>query len=315
MAEKKIGILMMAYGTPRSIEEIEPYYTHIRGGRKPSKELLNELIDRYERIWEINQFAEITDQQLEKVVDRLNERYSDVQFKGYLGLKHISPFIEDAVTVMNQDGINEAVSVVLAPHYSSLSVQVYNERAQKKANEFGDLRIYSVEKWYDHPLFIDFWAKQLAKILDQMSASEKEKAVVIFSAHSLPKRILASQDPYPQQLKETISRIAEKVELPNYRLGWQSAGQTPEPWLEPDIEELTKKLFIEEGMNSFIYCPIGFVAEHMEVLYDNDICCKAITDKLGAKYYRPEMPNTDPLFIECLAQVIEAELRQKGVIR
>ena len=314
MTSKKIGVLMMAYGTPKSKEEIEPYYTHIRRGRKPPKELLDELIDRYERIRDVNQFAKITDEQVEKMVDRLNRLYPQYQFKGYLGLKHISPFIEDAVVQMHDDGITEAVSLVLAPHYSSLSVQIYNERAQKKASELDNLKIHSIKQWYDHPLLIQFWADQLEERLQRMSERERDKTVVIFSAHSLPKRILKSKDPYPAQLEETIRLIAEKVELPHYRLGWQSAGRTPEPWLEPDIEDLTRELFYQEGMTSFIYCPIGFVAEHMEVLYDNDVSCKSITDELGARYDRLAMPNTDPLFIECLSQVIAKELQRKGVL-
>lgn len=315
MAKKKIGVLMMAYGTPKSKDEIEPYYTHIRRGWKPPKELLDELIERYEQIRGLNQFAKITDEQLRRVVVQLNERVQGYQFEGYLGLKHISPFIEDAVSKMYDDGIEEAVSLVLAPHYSTLSVQIYNERAQKKASEFEGLRIYSIEQWHDHPLFIQFWAHQLEGIFQSMDESEREKAVVIFSAHSLPKRILNDNDPYPDQLKETAKLIAEKVEIPHYRMGWQSAGRTPEPWLEPDIEDLTRELFYEEGFTSFIYCPIGFVAEHMEVLYDNDVRCKTITGELGSRYYRPAMPNTDPLFIECLTQVIQKELHQKGVLK
>lgn len=315
MTGKKIGVLLMAYGTPQTKDEIEPYYTHIRRGKKPPKELLEELIQRYERIHSMNQFAKITDEQLQKVVYQLNEQYPSYEFKGFLGLKHISPFIETAIEEIHAAGISEVVSLVLAPHYSSFSVKIYNERAQKKVEELGDLRLYSIDEWYDHPLLIQFWADQLKTIFQRMTEGEKEESVVIFSAHSLPTRILAQNDPYPHQIQETARLIAEKVEIPNYALGWQSAGRTPEPWLGPDIKDLTRELHAQEGYTSFIYCPIGFVAEHMEVLYDNDIECKAVTDELGVRYFRPAMPNTHPLFIDCVTQVISEELQQKGVLR
>lgn len=315
MTRKKIGVLLMAYGTPKNKDEIEPYYTHIRRGKKPPKELLDELIERYEMISEMNHFAKITDEQLQKVVDQLNGKYPAYEFKGYLGLKHISPFIETAIESIKNDGISDIVSLVLAPHYSPLSVKVYNERARKKVDELGHVKLYSVKQWYDQPSFIQFWANQIDKIFQQMNEVEREKSVVIFSAHSLPTRILEIHDPYPTQLKETARLIAERVEIPHYRLGWQSAGRTPEPWLEPDVKDLTRELHEQEGFTSFIYCPIGFVAEHMEVLYDNDIECKAITDELGVRYYRPAMPNTHPLFIDCVSQVISRKLFQEGVLK
>lgn len=313
MKRKKIGVLFMAYGTPRSKEEIEPYYTHIRRGRAPSKELLDDLIERYEAVGEMNRFAEITDQQLERVVEKLNLAYPAYEFKGYLGLKHIAPFIETAVEQMKADQITEAVSLVLAPHYSTYSVKSYNERAQKKAQELGDLQIHSIDQWHDHPLLVQYWADRLREIFGNMEAKEKEKSVVIFSAHSLPEKILTLNDPYPDQLKQTARLIADQVQIPHYRMGWQSAGRTPEPWLGPDVQDLTRDLF-DQGFTSFIYCPIGFVAEHLEVLYDNDIECKQITDELGAKYDRPPMPNASAPFIECLRQIVSDQLTQKGVI-
>ncbi|MFC7441659.1 ferrochelatase [Laceyella putida] len=313
MKRKKIGVLLMAYGTPRNKEEIEPYYTHIRRGRKPPQELLDELTERYEAVGEINQFAKITEAQVEKVVAELQQRFPQLEFRGYLGLKHISPFVEEAVERMARDGIEEAVSLVLAPHYSTYSVKSYNERAQAKAKEL-DITLYSIDSWHDEPPYIQYWADRLKALFDDMDAQEKEKSVVIFSAHSLPEKILATGDPYPEQLQETAKLIAEKVSIPHYRMGWQSAGRTPEPWLGPDVQDLTRDLYQKEGFTSFIYCPIGFVAEHLEVLYDNDIECKAVTDELGANYYRPAMPNARPEFIACLSGILSKELIRKGVI-
>jgi len=320
---KTIGLLVMAYGTPRSKEEIEPYYTHITGGRKPSPVLIEELAARYEMIGGISPLARITENQVKALEKALNKDNTEIQFKAYIGLKHISPFIEDTVKKMHDDGIEEAISIVLAPHYSTLSIASYNQRALETAESLGNLKLYTIDSWYDEPLFIDYWASQLKETTSILSELELEKTVVIFSAHSLPKRILQVNDPYPQQIEETAAIIAEKSAITNtndkiapvnYAIGWQSAGKSPEPWLEPDVKALTKELFNKDNYTVFIYAPIGFTSEHLEILYDNDIECKEITDQLGAKYLRLPMPNDKPEFIKALKAVIEKNLTEKAEI-
>lgn len=310
MSEQTIGLLVMAYGTPRSPEEIEPYYTHIRHGRRPPEHLLQDLKDRYEAIGGISPLARITDEQTAALEKKLNERYTDKTFKAYLGLKHITPFIEEAVEDMHKDGIQEAVSIVLAPHFSTFSVKSYNGRAHEKAASLGGPTIHSVESWHTEPKFVAYWAEQIKQTFARIDAEEREKTVVIFSAHSLPEKILQADDPYPQQLQESADLIARAANIDNYTIGWQSEGNTPEPWIGPDVQDLTRDLFEHEGYRSFIYCPIGFVADHLEVLYDNDYECKVVTDEIGANYYRPDMPNTDPLFIDCLADVVSNQLKK-----
>ncbi|WP_124726781.1 ferrochelatase [Staphylospora marina] len=305
---KKTGLLVMAYGTPRSPEEIEPYYTHIRRGNKPPTELLEDLKRRYEMIGGVSPLAKITEDQTAALEKELNSRSNGRTFQAYVGLKHISPFIEDAVQQMHEDGIEEAVSIVLAPHYSTLSVKSYNERANNEAEKLGGPRIHTVDSWYDEPKFIDLWAKRLKQTFSTIPAEEQEKTVVIFSAHSLPEKILQLGDPYPKQLEETARLIAERAQIQHYAIGWQSAGNTPVPWLGPDVQDLTRQLHEEKGYRSFVYCPVGFVADHLEVLYDNDIECKQVTEELGVRYYRPAMPNAAPEFIQCLADVVEKRL-------
>lgn len=311
MSKKTIGLLVMAYGTPRSVEEIEPYYTHIRRGRKPSDEMLEELTERYEAIGGISPLAKITEAQGHELEKRLNELNEDIQFKLYLGLKHIDPFIEDAVDQMKADGIEEAVSIVLAPHYSTFSVKSYNGRANEHSEKINGPKIHSIDSWYDHPKFIQFWVDEINKTMESINTNEREKSVVIFSAHSLPEKILQYGDPYPDQLKETADLIAKKAGIKNYTIGWQSEGNTPDPWIGPDVQDLTRDLYNEKGYTAFVYCPVGFVADHLEVLYDNDIECKHVTDDLGVAYYRPEMPNAKPQFIDCLADVVMAKLTKK----
>lgn len=308
MTRKKMGLLVMAYGTPYKEEDIERYYTHIRHGRRPSDELLEDLKMRYEAIGGISPLAAITREQAEKLEAALNSLQETYEFKMYLGLKHIEPFVEDAVKQMHEDGIEEAVSIVLAPHFSTFSVKSYNGRAKAEAEKLGGPSIVSVESWYNEPKFIQYWIDRVKETFASMPSDERENSVLIVSAHSLPEKILQSGDPYPDQLKKTADLIAEGAGVKNYEIGWQSAGNTPEPWLGPDVQDLTRDLFEKHGYKAFVYVPAGFVAEHLEVLYDNDYECKVVTEEAGASYYRPAMPNAQPEFIEALAEVILKKL-------
>lgn len=299
-----MGLLVMAYGTPYKEEDIERYYTHIRHGRKPTPEMLEDLRSRYEAIGGISPLAKITEEQAHGLQNRLNEVQDQVEFKAYIGLKHIEPFIEDAVKQMHEDGIEEAVSLVLAPHFSTFSVKSYNERAKETAEKLGGPSITSVESWYKEPKFIQYWVDKVKDTYQSMSEEERNSACLIVSAHSLPEKILQFGDPYPEQLKETAELITEKAGITEYALGWQSAGNTPDPWLGPDVQDLTRDLYKEKGYKAFVYTPVGFVAEHLEVLYDNDYECKTVTEEIGASYYRPPMPNARPEFIDVLATVI-----------
>ncbi|MFB5663204.1 ferrochelatase [Alteribacillus sp. HJP-4] len=306
--KKKLGLLVMAYGTPRSLEEVETYYTHIRRGRKPSSEALEDLVSRYEAIGGISPLAKITEEQAYGLQDRLNEQYNDIEFHVYLGLKHIDPFIEDAVARMKADGIQEAYSIVLAPHFSTFSVKSYNGRAKEESEKIGGPVIHCVESWYDEPAFISYWAGQVRRTLDKVE--DEDTACVIFSAHSLPEKIISAGDPYPEQLKETARLIAEEAEVKHYEIGWQSEGNTPDPWIGPDVQDLTRELFHKKGYDAFVYCPVGFVADHLEVLYDNDVECRQAADEVNAAYFRPDMPNAKPEFLQALVNVIQSKMNE-----
>ncbi|TGA97007.1 ferrochelatase [Sporolactobacillus shoreae] len=308
MENKTIGLLVMAYGTPENPEQIEAYYTHIRHGRKPSEALLHDLKDRYQTIGGVSPLARITREQGEKLTDLLKQKTNGVTFKLYIGLKHTAPFIEDAVAQMAEDGIEEAVSLILAPHYSVFSVKIYNDRALAASQKSGGPKIHAINSWYDEPKFISFWSEQVNQVIAKVE--DVTKTVVIFSAHSLPEKILANGDPYPDQVGKTAQLIADQAQLKDFAIGWQSAGKTGEPWIGPDVQDLTRRLYQEKGYESYIYCPIGFVAEHLEVLYDNDQTCKHLTAKLGVHYYRPEMPNANPKFIESLADVVAKKMAE-----
>lgn len=298
----------MAYGTPYKEEDIEPYYTHIRRGRPPAPEQLEDLQNRYAAIGGISPLAKITENQATALCDYLNEVQEDIKFKMYIGLKHITPFIEEAVEQMHADGITEAVSIVLAPHFSTFSVQSYNGRAKEEAEKHG-IQITSVESWYKQPKFIEYWAKKLEETYANMDEELRKNACLIVSAHSLPEKIKAFGDPYPEQLQETADLIAQAANIETYEVGWQSEGQTPEPWLGPDVQDLTKELHEKHGYKAFVYTPVGFVSDHLEVLYDNDYECKVVCDEIGATYFRPAMPNTDALFIAAMADAVQQKLK------
>ncbi|EAC4664779.1 ferrochelatase [Listeria monocytogenes] len=301
---KKVGLLVMAYGTPYKDEDIERYYTDIRHGHKPSEEMIADLRGRYHAIGGLSPLAKITEAQAYGLEKALNDSQDEVEFKAYIGLKHIEPFIEDAVEAMHKDGIEEAISIVLAPHYSSFSVEAYNKRAKDAADKLGGPSIKAINDWYEQPKFIQMWADRINETAKQIPADELLDTVLIVSAHSLPEKIKQHNDPYPDQLQETADFIFEKVVVPHYALGWQSEGKTGEPWLGPDVQDLTRELYGQEKYKHFIYTPVGFVAEHLEVLYDNDYECKVVTDEVGAAYHRPPMPNADPEFLEVLRTVV-----------
>ncbi|MBC2111915.1 ferrochelatase [Listeria innocua] len=301
---KKVGLLVMAYGTPYKDEDIERYYTDIRHGHKPSEEMIADLRGRYHAIGGLSPLAKITEAQAYGLEKALNDAQDEVEFKTYIGLKHIEPFIEDAVEAMHKDGIEEAVSIVLAPHYSSFSVEAYNKRAKDAADKLGGIHIQAINDWYKQPKFIQMWADRINETAKQIPADELIDTVLIVSAHSLPEKIKQHNDPYPDQLQETADLIFDKVAVPHYALGWQSEGKTGEPWLGPDVQDLTRELHGREKYKHFIYTPVGFVAEHLEVLYDNDYECKVVTDEVGAAYHRPPMPNADPEFLEVLRTVV-----------
>lgn len=312
LSKKTMGLLVMAYGTPYKEDDIERYYTHIRRGRPPTPEALEELTGRYRAIGGISPLAKITQDQAEALLVRLNEVQDDIDFKLYIGLKHIEPFVEDAVEQMHKDGITEAVSIVLAPHFSTFSVKSYNGRAKETAEKLGGPHITSVESWYNEPKFIQYWTEKVSETFSSMSTEDRAKACLIVSAHSLPEKIISNGDPYPDQLKETADLIAQAAGVENYEVGWQSAGQTPEPWIGPDVQDLTRELHEQKGYTTFVYTPVGFVTDHLEVLFDNDYECRVVTDEIGAKYYRPEMPNTQPLFINAMCDAVVKHLANEN---
>lgn len=306
--KNKIGVLVMSYGTPESMEGIESYYTHIRRGNKPSEEQLKELTDRYEAIvGGVFPLRENTDRQVRTLQDTLNAdpRAIDLEFVCYQGLKHAAPYIEDGVEQMVRDGIKEAVGIVLAPHYSTMSIGSYVKRAQAKADELG-LQISFVESYHMHLKLIEAFADRVSAKLNQFeeAGADRDSVRVLFSAHSLPERILSIGDPYQDQLLETSKAVAEQAGVKQWQFTWQSAGRTAEPWLGPDILDTLQTLNKEEQVEDVLVAPVGFVSDHLEVLYDLDIEAKSIAKEMDMRLERIDSLNSDPLYMEALSDSV-----------
>lgn len=304
---KKIGILVMSYGTPENMEDVEAYYTHIRRGNPPQPQQLEELLSRYDAIGGFFPLRENTNRQVAGLEKTLNTD-SELEYVCYQGLKHAAPYIEDAVAQMAEDGIRVAVGVVLAPHYSTMSVGSYNKRAQDKAEELG-INIRFIKSYHLHPKLLQALSQRVNHALNEFNGVAKDEVRVIFSAHSLPQRILEMNDPYVDQLMETAGAIAGKCNISNWQFAWQSAGQTDVPWLGPDILEVLKEIAAKEHVRHVLMCPIGFVSDHLEVLYDIDIECQQLAKKLNLVLRRTPSLNTDPLYMEVLADVVQKKLK------
>ncbi|HET6770166.1 MAG TPA: ferrochelatase [Actinomycetota bacterium] len=305
MAER-VGLLVMAYGTPSGPDDVERYYTDIRGGRPPSPELVAELKERYAAIGNTFPLAAITRAQGEALVDELNRDESGPQFVLFFGMKHSPPFVADAVSRMAADAIDEGVGLVLAPHYSRMSIGSYIDRVQK-ALPSGGPRFSFVESWHDHPDFLALLAERVRDAREKLSPEQRTNDLVVFTAHSLPAKILEWNDPYPAQLLETAETVSARLDLDRFTTGWQSAGRTPDPWLGPSLGEVIEKA-ADDGRTAVVVCACGFVADHLEILYDIDIEAQDIATRRGIPLVRTESMNADPKFIRALASVIRNHL-------
>ena len=300
-----ISVVLMAYGTPRSREEILPYYTDIRRGRPPTEELLAELTGRYEAIGGLSPLAALTEAQRD-AIQRALDAAAPGRFRVSLGLKHAHPMIEEAVADVAAAGAEKIIGLVLAPHYSSYSIGQYVGRATTAAEPHG-IAVTGIDSWATEPAFIEFLADDMRRRLAAMPADTK----VLFTAHSLPQRIIDGGDPYPNELRSTAVAVADALGLregDHWAIAWQSAGRTPEPWIGPDILEAIDALAAsDDPPRGVLVCACGFVADHLEVLYDLDIEAKKHAESRGLVFDRIACVNDDARVMAALARrVIEA---------
>jgi len=295
-----VGVLLMAYGTPATPADIKGYYTHVRRGRPPTPDLLAELRGRYEAIGGTSPLLERTAEQAAGVQAALGDGY-----RVQLGMKHAPPFLEDGVAALAGAGVTSGVAMVLAPHYSALSVGEYASRVEAAAAPAG-IDLGMVRSWHLAPGYLELLAGFVREAVDAMAAAV-DPVEVVFTAHSLPSRILDTGDPYPDQLAETAAAVAGRAGIDRWSVGWQSAGRTAEPWIGPDLLTVLADR-AAAGVAGVVVCAAGFVSDHLEVLYDLDIEATAEARRLGVAFARTPSPNAHPAFCATLADVVRSHV-------
>ncbi len=301
------GVVLMAYGTPRTRDEILPYYTDIRRGRPPTDEQLTQLVARYEAIAPAGgDILSPLTARTEAQRDGLQAALDQIDPGGFcvvIGLKHAAPTIEDAVDEVVGMGLRRIVGLVLAPHNSSYSIGQYLGRVRAAAEQ-ASVEVIGIDSWATDDAFIEFLAIDLRARLVAMPADTK----VVFTAHSLPQRIVDNGDNYPDELRSTAEAVAASLELEpwsRWAIAWQSAGRTPEPWLGPDILQVIDDL-AASGSPGVVVCACGFVSDHLEVLYDLDIEAAKRADERGLSFARTSCVNDDPAVMRSLAARVVA---------
>ena len=300
----KRGVLLMAYGSPESAEQVEPYFTHIRGGRTPSAEAVRRLQERYALVGGRTPLLPITQRVRDALERVLNGGPPGDPYRVYVGMKHWHPFIGDVLPRVVEDGVGDLTAVALAPHFSRISIGGYRQAVDRAlADHSQPPRLEFVESWHLNDRFVALIANRIHESLALWPARERAQVVTVFSAHSLPVRIREWNDPYEEQLLESCRAVAERAGLDNWRFAWQSAGETGEPWLGPDIVDVIDTIH-QDGGRHVLSVPIGFVCDHLEVLYDIDHVAMRRAGALAMTLRRVRMPNDDPAFVDVLAAVV-----------
>ena len=284
----KTAVVLMAYGSPARPEDIPAYFEDIRGGRPVRPEAVAELTERYRRIGGSSPLNEITERQRIALEHELGAPV-------YVGMKHWTPRIAEATDQALADGAERIVGLVLAPHYSSISIGGYRDRLAEAVGDRAELVM--IESWHDHRPLIDLLAERIGGT----------DAHVVFTAHSLPERILAEGDPYKDQLLQTSRLVAERAGVETWSFAFQSASPTGEPWLGPDILEELERLHAE-GVRKILVAPVGFVSDHLEILWDIDVEAREKAAELGLELDRIESLNDSPEFARALAVLVEQVL-------
>ena len=295
----RVAVVLMAYGSPDRIEDVPAYYADIRGGRPIRPELMEDLVERYRRLGieesnPLNEITEATRAALEAELD----------LPVFTGMRHWQPRIAEAADRAIAGGAKTVVGLVLAPHYSSMSVEKYRGLLVRAIDDRAELRF--VERWGDDPGFV-------ALLADRLVTGGYKEAHVVFTAHSLPARILDEGDPYVDELMATSTSIAQRAELSGWSFSFQSESPTGEPWLGPDILDHLEEL-AAKGVRDVVLCPVGFVADHLEITWDLDTEAVERAGELGIELRRIEMPNADPAFVRVLASVARAELGEAAAV-
>ncbi|HEX9239105.1 MAG TPA: ferrochelatase [Candidatus Bathyarchaeia archaeon] len=303
------AVLLMAYGSPNSLEEVGEYLRQVRGGRLPMPEEVVRLQDKYRQVGGQTPLLKISLAQAKALQEKLESERFDSRV--YIGMKHWHPFIEDVVEKIESDGAASIIGLALAPHYSNLSIGGYADAVRRGlARTESPVPFTMAESWHDQESLITALSRRVRDGLDKFS--EPSRAVVLFTAHSLPKKSVAGDDPYWGQLQETSQLVANKSGIRSWDFAFQSAGQPIDSWLGPSIKEKIVELS-GKGFRELLVCPVGFVSDHLEILYDLDIEAKGYAASLGMRLERTASLNDDPEFISAIASRLRPLLSREIV--
>ncbi|MDQ3780115.1 MAG: ferrochelatase [Chloroflexota bacterium] len=307
---RRLAVLMMAYGGPESLDDVRPYLMDVRNYRPTSDTVVAEITERYAEIGGRSPILELTRAQGNALQDALKREHdSDANdWRVFVGMRHWHPFIKDVLAEMAKLGYDRAVGLVMAPHYSRMSIGAYYARV---AEAGAPVEVAPIERWHLLPGYLGAVAERVRAALRRFPDDVRAGVPVIFTAHSLPEKIQTWDDPYPKELQETADAVGQRIAPQPFTFAFQSAAMTPDPWLGPDAGEVIAHL-AEEGHRNLLIAPIGFVCEHVEILYDIDIEFRRQVDNLGVHLERIEMVNAHPGMIEGLANLVRARATEAG---
>jgi len=288
------GVLLMAHGTPASIDEMPEYLQLVRGGRPPSAELVEEMRHNYQAIGGRSPLTDLTLAQADKLRGGLGDTVPVA-----VGMRNWTPFIKDAIGELASRGVSRIVGIPLAPQFSTLSIVKYFDAAERALPS--GMTLDRVSAYHDHPLLVEAFAE---RVRDANPLPDEE---VVFTAHSLPQRVIDAGDPYAREVEATARLVAAGAGISSYQRAYQSAGRTPEPWIGPDLSDLLRER-AASGVRRFLIVPVGFVCDHTEILFDIDVQARETADQCGVALRRTESLNTSPTFIRLLEALARERL-------
>jgi ferrochelatase len=302
--QRPTAILLMALGGPDSLESVEPFLKEVRGGRPTPPELIEDVRERYRITGGKSPVPAIMKDVSRLLEQKLNGPGGE-RYRVYVGYRHWKPFIKQAYEELMDDLPERVIGLCMAPQYSSMSVAAYQKKVEEARTALGDSRpVTFVNSWHCHPKLIQAFADSIAAALQKFPADVRGRVPVLFTAHSLPERIVQMNDPYPKEVQGTVEAVCARLGAPPSRVAFQSQGRTDETWLGPTVEDTLADL-AREGHRHVLIAPIGFVSDHLEVLYDVDVHFKKRAESLGLHLERMAMLNASPALIETLAAVVQ----------
>ncbi len=299
-----IGVLVMAYGGPNTIDEVEPYLLDVRGYRPTAPAIIHEVRERYKLIGGRSPILEQTQAQ----ADALQAAVDRAAFKTFVGMRHWQPYLKDTLAQMSAQGIDRAIGLVMAPHYSQMSIGAYYKKIEEAQSP---IEIKPIERWHLLPGYLEALTDRVRAALQKFPIDRRAEVPIIFSAHSLPQRILEWHDPYPGELQATVAAIMERLGPHPHEFAFQSAAISNEPWLGPDVGAALERL-ARDGHRHVLIAPIGFVVEHVEILYDIDVVFQQQAKKLGLHLERIEMLGNTPKMVNGLAELVQSTAKEAG---